>query len=57
MLTVAGGALFGVIGGTVIASFGTSVGATMALLAARFLFRDAARRRFGHEWCRYFRSC
>lgn len=44
MLTVAGGALFGAIGGTMIASFGTSVGATMALLAARFLFRAAALR-------------
>lgn len=56
MLTVAAGALFGVIGGTVIASFGTSVGATMALLAARFLFRDAARRRFGHRLASIDRS-
>jgi len=47
MLTVAGGAIFGVVGGTIIASLGTSVGATLALLATRFLFRDAARRRFG----------
>lgn len=49
VLTVAGGALFGVVGGTLIASFGTAFGATLALLAARFLFRDAARRRFGHR--------
>lgn len=56
MLTVAGGALFGVVGGTIIASFGTSVGATIALLATRFLFRDAARRRFGHRLATIDRS-
>lgn len=56
MLTVAGGALFGAIGGTIIVSFGTSVGATMALLAARFLFRAAARRRFGHRLASIDRS-
>jgi uncharacterized membrane protein YdjX (TVP38/TMEM64 family) len=56
MLTVAGGALFGVIGGTILASLGASIGATIALLATRFLFRDAARRRFGERLAAIDRS-
>lgn len=56
MLTVAGGALFGVVGGTIIASLGTALGATLELLATRFLFRDAARRRFGHRLAAIDRS-
>ncbi|MGR8978933.1 MAG: TVP38/TMEM64 family protein [Gammaproteobacteria bacterium] len=49
VLTLAGGALFGLLWGTVIVSFASSIGATLAFLAARFLFRDAVRRRFG-DW-------
>jgi len=56
VLTVAGGALFGLIGGTILASLGTSVGATLALLATRFLLRDAARRRFGDRLATIDRS-
>jgi uncharacterized membrane protein YdjX (TVP38/TMEM64 family) len=40
ILTLAGGALFGLFWGTVIVSFASSIGATVAFLAARFLFRD-----------------
>jgi uncharacterized membrane protein YdjX (TVP38/TMEM64 family) len=40
ILTLAGGALFGLLWGTVIVSFASSIGATLAFLAARFLFRD-----------------
>lgn len=46
ILTLAGGALFGLLWGTVIVSFASSVGATLAFLAARFLFRDGVERRF-----------
>ena len=49
VLTLAGGALFGLLWGTLIVSFASSVGATLAFLAARFLFRDAVKRRFG-DW-------
>lgn len=46
VLTVSAGALFGLAEGTVLASFGASIGATIALLAARLLFRDLVHRRF-----------
>ena len=47
VLTLAGGALFGVILGTIAVSFASTIGATLVFLAARFLFRDAIQRRFG----------
>ena len=47
ILTLAGGAIFGVLRGTVIVSFASSIGATLAFLASRYLFRDAIQRRFG----------
>ncbi len=46
VLTLAGGAIFGLLWGTVIVSFASSIGATLAFLAARFLFRDAVKSRF-----------
>lgn len=47
ILTLAGGALFGVALGTVVVSFASSVGATLAFLVARFFLRDPVQRRFG----------
>lgn len=47
ILTLAGGATFGVLWGTVIVSFASTIGATLAFLAARFLFRDTVNSRFG----------
>ena len=49
LLTLAGGAVFGLLWGTLIVSFASSIGATLAFLAARFLFRDAVNARFGHQ--------
>jgi len=46
ILTLAGGALFGVIAGTVAVSFASTIGATLVFLAARFLFRDSIQKRF-----------
>jgi uncharacterized membrane protein YdjX (TVP38/TMEM64 family) len=46
-LTLAGGALFGLFWGTLIVSFASSIGATLAFLAARFLFRDTIKSKFG----------
>jgi pyruvate/2-oxoglutarate dehydrogenase complex dihydrolipoamide dehydrogenase (E3) component/uncharacterized membrane protein YdjX (TVP38/TMEM64 family) len=46
VLTLAAGALFGVTVGTVIVSFASSIGATLAFLASRFLFRDTVKARF-----------
>lgn len=47
ILTLAGGAVFGLLWGTVIVSFASTIGATLAFLAARFLFRDVVKSRFG----------
>ena len=49
LLTLAGGAVFGLLWGTLIVSFASSIGATLAFLAARFLFRDVVNARFGHQ--------
>lgn len=47
VLTLAAGALFGLGAGTLIVSFASSIGATLALLVSRYLLRDAVRTRFG----------
>lgn len=47
VMTLAGGALFGMVLGLVVVSFASSIGATLAFLASRFLFRDAVKKRFG----------
>lgn len=46
-LTLAAGAVFGLIWGVVIVSFASTIGATLAFLAARFILRDSVRNRFG----------
>lgn len=45
--TIAAGAVFGLLEGTVLVSFASSIGATLAFLASRFVFRDTVKRRFG----------
>lgn len=47
LLTLAGGALFGLFWGTIIVSFASSMGATLAFLAARFLFKETIQAKFG----------
>ncbi|MCX7142143.1 MAG: FAD-dependent oxidoreductase [Proteobacteria bacterium] len=47
ILTLAAGAIFGLAYGVLIASFASSIGATLAFLASRFLFRDFVQRRLG----------
>ncbi|MBV8209581.1 MAG: FAD-dependent oxidoreductase [Burkholderiaceae bacterium] len=49
LMTLAGGALFGLATGTVLVSFASSIGATLALLAARFLLRDWVQQRFSER--------
>jgi len=46
-LTLAGGAIFGLLWGTVIVSFASTIGATLAFLVSRFLLRDFVQARFG----------
>jgi pyruvate/2-oxoglutarate dehydrogenase complex dihydrolipoamide dehydrogenase (E3) component/uncharacterized membrane protein YdjX (TVP38/TMEM64 family) len=47
VLTLAAGAIFGLAWGTLIVSFASSIGATLAFLAARFVLRDWVQARFG----------
>jgi pyruvate/2-oxoglutarate dehydrogenase complex dihydrolipoamide dehydrogenase (E3) component/uncharacterized membrane protein YdjX (TVP38/TMEM64 family) len=47
ILTLAGGAIFGLGWGTLIVSFASAAGATLAFLASRFVLRDMVRSRFG----------
>ena len=49
VLTLAGGALFGLLAGTVIVSFASTIGATLACLVSRFILRDWVRSRFGEK--------
>jgi len=49
VLTLIGGALFGLLWGTVVVSFASSIGATLAFLASRFLLRDWVQERFGER--------
>jgi dihydrolipoamide dehydrogenase len=47
VMTLVGGAIFGLLLGTVIVSFASSIGATLAFFASRFLLRDWVQGRFG----------
>jgi pyruvate/2-oxoglutarate dehydrogenase complex dihydrolipoamide dehydrogenase (E3) component/uncharacterized membrane protein YdjX (TVP38/TMEM64 family) len=47
LMTLAAGALFGVFEGTLIVSFASSIGATLAFLTSRYLFKDRVQARFG----------
>lgn len=47
IMTLAGGAIFGVVWGTILVSFGSVLGATMAFLITRYLFHDFVQERFG----------
>ncbi|MFY7939550.1 MAG: FAD-dependent oxidoreductase [Burkholderiaceae bacterium] len=45
-MTLAAGAFFGLITGTILVSFASSLGATLAFLASRYVLRDAVPQRF-----------
>jgi pyruvate/2-oxoglutarate dehydrogenase complex dihydrolipoamide dehydrogenase (E3) component/uncharacterized membrane protein YdjX (TVP38/TMEM64 family) len=49
ILTLAAGALFGLIEGTVLVSFASSIGATLAFLVSRFVLRDSLRSKYGQR--------
>ncbi|MGB7386236.1 MAG: FAD-dependent oxidoreductase [Pseudomonas neustonica] len=49
LMTLAGGALFGLGWGLVIVSFASSLGATLAMLISRFLLQDWVQQRFGRR--------
>ncbi|WP_111637186.1 FAD-dependent oxidoreductase [Marinomonas shanghaiensis] len=47
IMTLAAGALFGLLWGTLIVSFASSIGATLAFLVSRYLLQDMVQSRFG----------
>ena len=49
IMTIAAGALFGLFWGAVIASFASTIGATLAFLTARYLLRDLVQAHFGDK--------
>ena len=49
IMTLLGGAIFGLGWGLLIISFASTIGATLAMLVARFIFRDQVRARFGNQ--------
>jgi pyruvate/2-oxoglutarate dehydrogenase complex dihydrolipoamide dehydrogenase (E3) component/uncharacterized membrane protein YdjX (TVP38/TMEM64 family) len=49
IITLAGGAIFGLWQGLLIVSFASSVGATLAFLASRFVLRDWVEGKFGNR--------
>ncbi len=49
IMTLVAGALFGVLVGTIIVSFASTIGATLAFLSARFVLRDWVQGQFGER--------
>ncbi|MDG1443747.1 MAG: FAD-dependent oxidoreductase [Pseudomonadales bacterium] len=49
IMTLLGGAIFGLGWGLLIISFASTIGATIAMLVSRFIFRDQVRARFGNQ--------
>jgi uncharacterized membrane protein YdjX (TVP38/TMEM64 family) len=47
IMTLAGGAVFGLLWGTVVVSFASTLGATVAFIVSRFILRDGIQRRYG----------
>jgi len=47
IMTLLAGAIFGLLVGTVLASFASSIGATLAMLASRYVLRDGVKAKFG----------
>ncbi|MGE6661287.1 FAD-dependent oxidoreductase [Pseudomonas sp. NPDC077408] len=49
VLTLLAGALFGLVGGTLMVSFASNIGALVAMLISRFLLRDWIQKRFAKQ--------
>ena len=49
IMTLIAGAIFGLVWGTVIVSFASTIGATIAFLIARFLFKDIIQKRYSER--------
>ncbi|MFI5295002.1 MAG: TVP38/TMEM64 family protein [Thermodesulfovibrionales bacterium] len=49
IMTLTGGALFGLLIGTIVVSFASTIGATLACLVSRFVLRDWVQGKFGDK--------
>lgn len=49
VMTLAGGGLFGLVTGTIIISFASTIGATLAFVVSRYLLRDFVQQKFGDK--------
>ena len=49
ILTLAGGALFGLVTGSIVISFSSTIGATLACIVSRYLLRDWVQGKFGDK--------
>lgn len=49
VITLAGGALFGLFTGVIVVSFASTIGATLAFVVSRYLLRDYVQGRFGDK--------
>ena len=49
IMTLVGGAVFGLLWGTILVSFASTLGATLSFLASRFLLRDWVQGKFGDK--------
>ncbi|MBT3206666.1 MAG: FAD-dependent oxidoreductase [Gammaproteobacteria bacterium] len=49
IMTLAGGAIFGLFTGVIIVSFASSIGATLAFLVSRYLLRDSVQKKFDNN--------
>ena len=47
IMTLAGGAVFGLLWGTVLVSFASTLGATVAFIVSRYILREGIQRRYG----------
>lgn len=48
-MTLAAGAIFGLLWGVVLVSFASTIGATLAMMLARFVFREQVKQRFARQ--------
>ena len=49
IMTLAGGAIFGLVLGTILVSFASTIGATLAFFVSRYLLRDTIQKRFSER--------